>query len=298
MKKLKISTFITTVLLSMSLFFTYNSSLRFGNEVFTMNDARDDDFGAGNIQYPLNISHKKGIFDLTKFTVKNNKDKTSFEYILGDINNEYNGKNGFSNVLIDTYISTGEDGLLTTLEYGAAITFNENYPWTYHIRITPDEYYIEKLIDKVERQTERLDCNLDVIHNKITLTIAKNDLKENLKNSKYYVFTGGYDIFGADNFRRILDEEDEWDFYGGIKSLYQPNILDVVSPIQERMLAYFVPPVYATLSPIYNQTHQLIFKKELVYTFTLAFFGYEYFNLYKRYKKEKETSKKDEKDVD
>lgn len=292
MKKVKRSVLITTLFLIISLVFTYNSSLRFGSTIFTMNDEKNDDFGAGDIKYPLNMKEKHGIFDLTRFSVKNTKDDISFEYYLNNIDNEYNNKNGFSNVLIDTYISVGEDGLLTTLEYGAAITFNENYPWTYHIKITPEEYYIEKVTDKLSRETERIDSKLEVIENKIKLNVPKEQIKGDLKKSKYYVFTGGYDIFGSDKYRRVIGEEDEWDFYGGIKSLYQPNILDVVSPIQKRMLSYFVPPVYAVLSPIYNQTHQLIFKKELVYLLTLVCFGYEYVALYKRYKKEIENNKK------
>lgn len=297
MKKLRNSSIITTLLLIISLFFIHNSSLRLFNTVFVMNDAKNDDYGAGNVKYPLNMKNKQGLFDLTKFSVKKTNKEISFEYILGDINNEFENKNGFSNVLIDTYISTGEDGLLTTLEYGASITFNEDYPWVYHIRITPEESYIEKLTDKVNRETEVIESKLEVVENKIKLIVNKDEIKENLKESKYYVFTGGYDIFGSDNYRRIIDEEDEWDFYGGIKSLYQPNILDVVSPIQERMLSYFVPPVYAVLSPIYNQAHQLVFKKELVYLMTFAFFGYEYFSLYKRYKKESNINKENKKDA-
>lgn len=297
MKKIKCSIFVTTLFLIISLVFTYNSSLRFGHTVFTMNDAKNDDYGAGNIKYPLNMNEKQGLFDLTRFSVKNVKDEISFEYQLSTIDNEFENQNGFSNVLIDTYISVDNEGLLTTLEYGAAITFNENYPWTYHIRITPDEYYIEKVVDKITRETERIDCTVDVIENKIKLNVNKDDIKENLKKSKYYVFTGGYDIFGSDNYRRVVNEEDEWDFYGGIKSVYQPNVLDVVSPIQERMLSYFVPPVFAVLSPVYNQTHQLLFKKELVYLLTFAFFGYEYVSLYKKYKKEKTNNKENKKDA-
>lgn len=296
MKKIKINFAITTVILFICLIFIHNSSLRFGNTLFNMSDKKYDDYGAGSIKYPTSLDGKTGIFDITNFKVKLNKDKLYFEYQLSNIDNEYDEKNGFSHVLIDTYISVGEDGIMTTLEHGAAVTFNENYPWVYHIRITPEYYYIEKVIDIPSKEVEKVDCKLEVIGNKIRIITDKTNINENLKQSKYYVFTGGYDIFGSDNYRRVIQEEDEWSFYNGIKSLYQPNIIDVVSPLQERMLSYFVPPVYAVLSPIYNQTHQLIFKKELVYALTIMFFGYEYYILYKRYSVEKikQNKKEDE----
>lgn len=289
MKKIYKSIILTTLTLIVCLIFTHNSSLRLGNTIFNMNDKKYDDNGAGKIQYPTNLKDNEGIFDIVNFKVKKEKDEFSFEYRLSNIINNYNNTNGFSNVLIDTYISVGKDGLLTTFDYGAAVNFNEDYPWTYHIRITPEEYYIEKLVDKVNRVTERLECNLDVDGKTIKLTTSKSNIGEDLKKSKYYVFTGGYDIFGSDNYRRVVDDENEWDFYGGIKSVYQPNILDVVSPIQERMLVYFMPPMYAILSPVYNQAHQLIFKEEIVYLLIIILFGLKYFNLYKQYKEIKEA---------
>lgn len=298
MKKIRASFILTTITLIVCLVLTHNSSLRLGNTLFNMNDKKYDDYGAGKLQYPTNLKDEKGLFDITNFKVKKIKDEIVFEYNLSEINNKYNNTNGFSNVLIDTYINVGEDGLLTTLDYGAAITFNEDYPWTYHIRITPEKYYIEKITDKINRITEEIESSLEVEGKAIRIKTKKENITENLKRGKYYVFTGGYDIFGSDNYRRVVADEDEWDFYGGIKSVYQPNILDVVSPMQERMLVYFMPPMYAILSPVYNQIHQILFKQEFIYGLILLFFTYKYITIYKQYKKiEEENGDKKEKDA-
>lgn len=290
MRKIKISAILTTIVFVICLAFIYQAPLRYGNIVFSMNDKKYDDNGAGKIQYPKNLSDEKGLFDITNFTVKSTKEDILFEYNLSDINNKYNNKNGFSNVLVDTYISVSDKGMFAPIEYGAAVSFNESYPWTYHIKITPESYYMERIIDAPKRVTEKIDVKLEVKGTKLIIKTNKNNIKEDLKRSKYYVFTGGYDIFGSDGYRRVVMKESEWDFYGGIESLYQPNVIDIVSPLQSRMLTYFMPPIYSVLSPVFNQTHQLIFRKELLYLLTLIFFAFKYFSIYKKYKSCKEES--------
>lgn len=292
MKKPVISTILTTLVFAGSLFLINQAPLRHGNVVFSMTDKKGDDNGAGKISYPSKIKDEKGLFDITKFEVKKDNNEIEFTYELANINNQYNNTNGFSNVLIDTYISVGDEGLNTTLEYGAAITFNEEYPWMYHIRITPEEYYIEKVVDVVNKETEKIECDFELKDTKLFIKTDLKNIEENLKESKYYVFTGGYDILGSDNYRKVVSEESEWNFYGGIDSLYQPNVIDVVSPIQKNMLVYFMPPIYAALSPVYNQVHQLLFKKEILYLIALILGTLKYLNIYKEYKLEKKDTDK------
>lgn len=292
-KKILLSTVFTTLIFITSCGLIYNAPLRHGDVVFSMTDKKGDDNGAGKVKYPDGLQNQSGLFDITKFEVKQSNKTTEFIYNLANINNEYENKNGFSHVLIDTYINVSDEGLNTTLEYGAAVTFNENYPWLYHIRITPEKYYIEKITNTTTREVESIDCEITLEGKTIIIKTDSKNINENLKLAKYYVFTGGYDIFGSDNYRRIVSEENEWNFYGGIDSLYQPNILDVVSPVQKNMLVYFMPPMYAILSPVFNQTHQLLFKKETLYVLAIMLFGIKYFSLYRQYKKEKSISNED-----
>ena len=256
-----------------------------------MKDKKYDDYGSGKIVYPTKLGDEKGLFDIVEFSVKNNKSEYLFEYELANINNNYSNANGFSNILIDTYISVDKTGLLNTYDYGAAITFNENYPWKYHLRITPEEHYVEKVTDLANRITEKIDSDLILEGKVIKVLIKKESISENLKKSKYYVFTGGYDILGSDNYREVVKDEDEWNFSGGIDSLYQPNVLDVVNPVQEQMLLYFMPPTYAILSPVYNQLHEALIKKEYIYILIFIFFGYNYRYTYRLYKKELKKEK-------
>lgn len=273
--------------MSLCLYGIYTASLRYGNTVFSMNDKKNDDYGYGNIKYPTNLSDKSGLFDITKFEVESNKETVTFKYTIAEMDNYYNNTNGFSHLLLDTYISVNEEGLLTTLEYGAAITFNEDYPWMYHIRITPEEYYIEKIVDVEHKISERIECDLEVLENNIYISTSKENINENLKDSKYYVFSGGYDVLGSDKYRVVGADENEWYFSGGIDSLYQPNVIDIVTPVQKSILTYFMPPTYAVLSPVYNQVHQMLFRKELLYVLTILLFGTKYVVLGREFIKEK-----------
>lgn len=295
MKKIIKSTVITTCLMSLCLYGVYKAPLRYGNTVFSMNDKKNDDYGSGNIKYPTNLSDKEGLFDITKFEVECNNKNVILKYTMAQMNNSYDNTNGFSHLLLDTYISVNEEGLLTTLEYGAAVTFNEDYPWMYHVRITPEEYYIEKIIDIEHKITERVECELDVKDNTIYISTLKENMDENLKESKYYVFSGGYDVLGSDKYRVVGADENEWYFSGGIDSLYQPNVIDIVNPVQKSILTYFMAPTYAVLSPVYNQIHQMLFRKELLYALTILLFGIKYAIIGKDLIKEKKV--KDDEDV-
>lgn len=240
------------------------------------------DFGYVILPAPKSIN-KEGVLDINSFKVSNKKDTIEFQYTMRSIDNKYDSENGFSHLLIDTYISVDDKGLLSTIEYGSAISFDEENPWKYHIRITPKDYYIEKLVDINNRKTKKLkDVSLEIKGNKIKLSVPQSSLQENLKKAKYYVFTGGFDVFGPDNYRRVLDEGENWYFSGGIKSLYQPNVIDVVSPIQKEMLVYFMPPQYSVLTPVFNQLHQRIFTKEILYITILIIFSLKYRSIYKK----------------
>ena len=282
MKRTTIRYILTSIALCFCLGLVTQAPLRDINTPFIMNDKKYDDFGAGNITYPKSIN-KEGVLDINSFKVSNKKDTIEFQYTMRSIDNEYDSENGFSHLLIDTYISVDDKGLLSTIEYGSAISFDEENPWKYHIRITPEDYYIEKLVDINNRKTKKLkDVSLEIKGNKIKLSLPQSSLQENLKKAKYYVFTGGFDVFGPDNYRRVLDEGENWYFSGGIKSLYQPNVIDVVSPIQKEMLVYFMPPQYSVLTPVFNQLHQRIFTKEILYITILIIFSLKYRSIYKK----------------
>lgn len=294
MKKNLINFITTTCIMSLCLYGIYSAPLRYKDVVFSMNDKKHDDYGSGEIKYPTDLSEHKGLFDITKFEVESKKEDVIFHYTMSNMDNYYENTNGFSHLLLDTYISVGDEGLLTTIDYGAAITFNEDYPWTYHIRITPEEYYIEKIIDANHKITERLECDFELVDNKILISTKKENISEDLKDSKYYVFTGGYDILGSDKYRAVGANESEWYFSGGIDSLYQPNVIDILHPVQKNMLTYFMAPTYAVLSPVYNKAHQMLFRKELLYAATVILFGIKYTFLVRTSMKERKKNELNE----
>lgn len=256
MKKFKRNLFISIAILAIILFAFLKLPLRSMNTIINVTDEKYDDYGAGSIKYPTDLKNQKGLYDITNFKLDKKDNSLEFKYTMSNLTNSDKGKNGFSNVLIDTYISTDSTGLTSTLEYGAVVRFNSEYPWKYHIRITPDNYTIEKLTNEQTRETEKIEGDVKVSGDTIILTIDSENIAENLIDAKYYVFTGGYDVFGDDYYRTVQDKEDTYKFSGGISSLYQPNVIDVVSPVQKDMLKNFMPPSYATLSPVCNQSYQ------------------------------------------
>lgn len=238
--------------------------LRTSGTIFVMKDKANDDYGGGRIEYPTYIS-EKNLFDMRMFTVKDEGDYYSFDVKMENVLHDDNEKNGFAELLLDIYISLDDIGLNVPLSYGAAVNMDEASPWKYHLRITPRSGYLEYIKDVATIDSERIDCEVSLNGKTISILVPKEYIEGDLADGKYYVFSAGHDIFGPDEYRRVLKDESEYEFSGGIVSLQQPNVIDTLNRTQEKQLSYFMPPYYATVFPVYQLSYQKYILKEYLY---------------------------------
>lgn len=279
-KKILFNNLIYIVLIAVCLFLPLNSY----TNIFYMKDKVGDDYGCGDIKYPKNqLFNKKSLFDIKEYKVYKDSDNYCFKYDMANLDNSLNLKNGFSYVLIDTYISTSSVGLTSTLNYGACVKFDSNYPWKYHIRISPNDAYIEQVENiKTSKVSKNTNIILKKDKNSLILKVNKKYFSENLRTAKYYVFTGAYDVLGPDNYRRVVKEPSDFNLYGGNDSLYYPNVLDIVHPSQEKMLNSYIPPNYAVISPVYNNKFNCYVYKEFFVAILIIMCLISNYNFFKK----------------
>lgn len=244
--------------------------MRTANTLFTIKDSKGDDNGGGNIQYPLYLKEYSGLFDLREFKVKEDNEFYTFKVKLSELNNDFDGDNGFSNVLIDIYISTDSNGLTIPYSYGPAVSFDSQNPWKYRLRISPNQGYFEYISDFSTLKIEKIDCEVDVRGKSVLMKVKKSLIDEDLRKAKYYIFSAGYDILGPNEYRQVLKDDSEYEFSGGIVSMYQPNIIDTFNRTQDKMLNFFMPPNYATVYPVYAIGIQKYLLKEYLYIMVFA----------------------------
>lgn len=244
--------------------------MRTANTLFTIKDSKGDDNGGGNIQYPLYLKEYSGLFDLREFKVKEDNEFYTFKVKLSELNNDFDGDNGFSNVLIDIYISTDSNGLTIPYSYGPAVSFDSQNPWKYRLRISPNQGYFEYISDFSTLKIEKIDCEVDVRGKSVLMKVKKSLIDEDLRKAKYYIFSAGYDVLGPNEYRQVLKDDSEYEFSGGIVSMYQPNIIDTFNRTQDKMLNFFMPPNYATVYPVYAIGIQKYLLKEYLYIMVFA----------------------------
>lgn len=244
--------------------------MRTANTLFTIKDSKGDDNGGGNIQYPLYLKEYSGLFDLREFKVKEDNEFYTFKVKLSELNNDFDGDNGFSNVLIDIYISTDSNGLTIPYSYGPAVSFDGQNPWKYRLRISPNQGYFEYISDFSTLKIEKIDCEVDVRGKSVLMKVKKSLIDEDLRKAKYYIFSAGYDVLGPNEYRQVLKDDSEYEFSGGIVSMYQPNIIDTFNRTQDKMLNFFMPPNYATVYPVYAIGIQKYLLKEYLYIMVFA----------------------------
>lgn len=264
MKKNK-SLFFKTLFIISLIIITIILPIRTKSDVFLIRDKKGDDYGDGNIKYPTYLKDYSNIFDLREFRIKDNEEFYNFNVKMTNIINDSNDEKSFSHLLVDIFISVDDSGLIIPLNYGSVVTFDKTSPWKYHVRISPTESYFEYFEDMATLKTNKIECDVSVDKNTLTLDIPKEYILEDLKSAKYYIFSAGHDLFGPDEYRMVVKDESEYQFYGGIDSMQQPNIIDTFNQKQEKLLAFFIPPNYAEIYPVYMIGVQKYILKEYIY---------------------------------
>lgn len=240
---------------------------------FQMNDPMGDEHGYGTYQYPTNIAFQpyQGLFDITEFKVwSEKKGAVYFDTSFAKITNPWAAPEGFIHQNLRIFINMQPDQGSTQLpEPGACVTFNPKYPWSIGLKIVGWGNSKLILFQNGKLTYHPLQVELLSDHQTIRATIPESIAGMPTKHWHYYVFTGSYDGFGRDFFRKIGKKQGEWQFGGGFDRDGAPQILDVLAEptgahTQEKQLRSFdlktgkLAELYPVGADLKNQNYFLI----------------------------------------
>lgn len=204
---------------------------------FEMDDPTGDDYGPGTYLYPKNpaFSPFSGLFDLTRFRVWSDPDEGDdviFDLSFGAMSNPWVAPEGFIHQLINIYIDTQPGkGRVETFKPGALVRFPDDQGWEVFIRGAGWDgsacYYLDPAGNMVSSPVH---ANLQDDGHTVRLRVPRCAAGIPETGWGYYVFVGGYDGFGTDNFRAVTGKAGEWSFGGGRTPGVDPPIIDLLAP--------------------------------------------------------------------
>lgn len=208
--------------------------------LFEILDPEGDDYGPGTYVYPKAEVFKKGVFDVTKFTLRADNETLEFEIQfknLGD--NPWNGPYGFCLQVIQVYMDTAPGGRTDPIFAEAPrIRIDEEHPWNFAFQAGPGWEPSNLLMyENGTIITDKLSIEADQAKNIITILIPKKLLVNMLAENYVWhivVIVGSWDGYGIKGWRRIGSKPEEW--IGGGASVeailadVQPLVYDIVLP--------------------------------------------------------------------
>ena len=210
-----------------------------GNVVGELLDDKGDDNGPGTYQYPLDPVFKnagKGLFDLVSFKMIDSGESYMLQYKMANLGgNPWNGPNGMSFQILETYIDFKNGGKTSTITKGPNVQLDKKHPWDIALRIAGWSYgnYIE-LANGTIAQGE-LTISVDQKNNIITVALPKKYIQLS-KSYKPYVaiISGSQDGYGVGYWRQVLTTASEWQLGGADPDAFNagisPNVCDIFVP--------------------------------------------------------------------
>lgn len=203
------------------------SAAQAGQVLFSMEDRAGDDYGAGDITYPLHEVFEPGLFDLRRVHVWHDDRNVYFDISFSRISNPWNAPEGFFHQLIDIYIDVEPGGHTQPVAPGPGVSFSPDAGWEYRLRIQPwggsrwldgrsdpGKVYPVKALTLPDGKTIRAEVPL-------TTSVSPH------RGWRYYVLVGGFDIFGPDHYRIVQETATQWSFGGGFPG-EGPRVIDIL----------------------------------------------------------------------
>ncbi|GEM_PF-521425 len=210
-----------------------------GNLIGELLDDEGDDNGPGTYVYPLADVFKqagRGLFDLISFKMIDSGNSYILQYKMANLGgNPWNGPNGISFQILETYIDFKEGGKTSAITKGPNVRFDKNHPWDIAIRIAGWSYgnYIE-LSDGTKIEGE-LSIQADQGKNLITVAIPKKYINITDKYKPYIaVISGSQDGYGEGYWRKVNITASEWNLGGADPAAFNAgvssNVCDLFVP--------------------------------------------------------------------
>ena len=231
--------------------------------VMEIDDAEGDDYGHGNVTYPLDSVFSPKCFDINKFIVGTDDENIVFKFkMYGPIENVWNSPINLSVQEADIYIDIdrieGSGGKM--LLPGRNTRVNPKYAWDYVIWVEGwmQHFYKADLEGKPVEVDINIIVNVDPVAKTITIRIPKSVLGENPEDWAYIAIINGQEGFPSVGNWRVRDvnkESAQWRFGGGDDGLSDPNVIDIAlpkdySPSQEEMLSGWNPSTATSLDDV------------------------------------------------
>jgi alpha-amylase/alpha-mannosidase (GH57 family) len=210
-----------------------------GKVIGELLDDEGDDNGPGTYQYPLADVFKqagKGLFDLISFKMLDSGDNYILQYKMANLGgNPWNGPNGISFQIIETYIDFKDGGKTSAITKGPRVQFDKSHPWDIALRIAGWSYgnYI-KFADGTNVQGE-LSIQVDQKNNLITVAMPKKYISFS-ENYKPFIgiISGSQDGYSEGYWRNVGITAGEWQLGGAEAAAFNagvsPNVCDIFTP--------------------------------------------------------------------
>jgi len=210
-----------------------------GELIGELYDEASDDNGPGTYTYPLNdvFKNKGHLFDLQSFKMFDAGDNYILQYGIGSIgDNPWNGPNGFSFQIIETYFDVEDGGRTEPIDIkGPNALIDNNHPWDVAIRVAGWSYgnYIQNA--KGEVAQGELGISVDNEKNIITVILPKKYLSIKQDYKPYVcIISGSQDGYGEGYFRAITQTATEWTCGGAdpdaLNAGVLPKVMDIFTP--------------------------------------------------------------------
>lgn len=184
--------------------------------LFSFQDPRGDDRGAGSLTYPTDetFSPHRELLDLRRFEIGVAPEQLVFSFTMGRIANPWNAPEGFYHPRIDLFIDAlpGE-GSTQLLRPGPGddVRFDPDHAWDYWLRIAPWEGACLFHADDTPDSSGRCDgVRIGVEGATIVVRVPRSWLPEPSEAWRYYVLVGSFDALGVDGYRPIEEGESRW----------------------------------------------------------------------------------------
>lgn len=230
--------------------------------VFSAADPPGDDRGAGGLTYPTHRAFEpyEGLFDLQRFQVSVQERLVHIDFTFGHVTNPFAAPEGFYHQRVDVYIVTdAREGSTEPFQPGPKVQFHPDFPWSVRLRIAPfGGTRLHTYRDPRDSPGRSRGIAVRALPDgkTIRVTVPVELLGLPRPHWRWYVLVGGYDHFGEDEWRDVVEGDDPWAFGGAADGLMTPRVMDLLAPArgwwsQSRQLGR-VPPehVYPVVRPV------------------------------------------------
>jgi carbohydrate-binding DOMON domain-containing protein len=195
--------------------------------LFSVEDRAGDDYGAGDLVYPLHEVFEPGLFDLRRVHVWHDDAKLYFDVSFALVTNPWNAPEGFFHQLIDIYIDGEPGGYTEPAAQGPGVRFAPDAGWEYRLRIQP--WAGSRWVDARSYPAKVYPVEVLVLPDGKTIRaeVPLEAAGQPSRGWRYYVLVGGFDTFGPDNYRAVEETPTQWSF-GSTHSGGSIRVVDIL----------------------------------------------------------------------